>query len=89
MAGVRGPRAARSTFVDARGDGRGLQLTWHCEADVVVLSLWRDNLCTGSFRLPAEDVPALVAALRSGLEASYDDAVERAASAADRLDRLA
>ena len=49
-----------SIFLDARGDERALRVSWHDEADLVVVSLWRDNVCTGSFRLAAEDVPDLV-----------------------------
>jgi hypothetical protein len=54
-------------FIDARGGDRALRVTWHPEADVVVLSLWRDNVCAGSFRLRADDVPTLLAALTAGL----------------------
>ena len=54
-------------FLDARGDARALRVTWHHEVATVVLSLWRDDACTGSFRLPAEDVPALLAVLIEGL----------------------
>jgi hypothetical protein len=54
-------------FLDARGEGRALRLTWHHEADVVVLSLWRDRICSGTFRLPATDVAAFVDALVEGL----------------------
>jgi hypothetical protein len=61
-------------FLDARGDGRAMRVTWHPEADVVVLSLWRGRTCAGSFRLAVEDVPALVELLRASLEAAYDDA---------------
>jgi hypothetical protein len=63
--------AAGEVFLDARGDSRGLRVSWHAEADVVVLSLWRDGTCTGTFRLPIDEVPELIRVLRSGLEASY------------------
>ena len=43
-------RTARSSWTPA-GNGRALRLTWHHEADVVVLSLWRDDICAGTFRL--------------------------------------
>ena len=59
--------AAGEVFLDARGSGRALRVTWHGEVDVVVLSLWHGGTCTGSFRLPVEDVPDLVDALRGGL----------------------
>jgi hypothetical protein len=59
-------------FLDARGSGRALRVTWHAEADVIVLSLWHGGTCTGSFRLPAADVPDLIDALRDGLVRSYE-----------------
>ena len=59
-----------SVFIDDRGGDRALRVTWHPEADVVVLSLWRDNVCAGSFRLPAAEVPALLATLAAGLSAA-------------------
>jgi hypothetical protein len=54
-------------FLDARGQGRALRLTWHHEADVVVLSLWRDRFCAGTFRLSKADVNEFVDALVDGL----------------------
>ena len=58
-------------FLDARGEGRSLRLSWHQERDVVVLSLWRNAYCAGSFRLPVADVPAFIAALVQGLSDGY------------------
>jgi hypothetical protein len=66
--------ARREVFLDARGDGRALRVTWHAESAVVVLSLWRERTCVGTFRLPVEDAPVLVEMLRSCLEGAYDDA---------------
>jgi hypothetical protein len=54
-------------FLDDRGGDRALRVTWHPEAELVVLSLWRENVCAGSFRVPAADVPALISALAAGL----------------------
>lgn len=67
-------------FLDARGDARALRVSWHHEADVVVLSLWRGHECVSSFRLAIEEVPDLIAALREGLDRSYD-----ATAGAERL----
>ncbi len=73
-------------FLDARGAGRSLRISRHAEAGVVVLSLWRSTVCVGTFRLPVEEVPDLVAVLRDGLHASYDAAHDHAgAHAADPL----
>jgi hypothetical protein len=33
----------------------------------VVLSLWRDNACAGTFRLRADEVPGLIETLSAGL----------------------
>jgi len=68
-----------SIYLDARGDDRALRVTWHHESGLVVLSLWRANVCAGSFRLAIDDVPALIDLLRAGLVRSYE-------SARDRLD---
>ena len=64
--------SAGEVFLDARGDGRAMRVSWHAEADVVVLSLWSGGTCTGTFRLPVEDVPDMIDALRDGLARSYD-----------------
>ena len=72
-----------SVFLDPRGDDRSLRVTWHQESQLVVLSLWRDNVCAGTFRLAADEVPDLIALLRRGLDEAYDTARERVA----RVDR--
>jgi hypothetical protein len=54
-------------FLDARGNGRAMRLSWHPEADVVVLSLWREETCAGTFRMPHEDVEAFIDALVDNL----------------------
>ena len=51
-----------------------LRVSWHHEAGMVVLSLWREGSCSGTFRLPVAEVPALVEVLREGLSEAYDDA---------------
>jgi hypothetical protein len=57
-------------FLDGRGGDRSLRVSWHHEVRVVVLSLWRDGVCVGSFRLDADEVPALIEVLSNG----YDEA---------------
>jgi hypothetical protein len=59
-------------FLDPRGENRALRVSWHTDRDLVVLSLWRDNVCAGSFRLSVDEVPQLIALLRSGLDRAYD-----------------
>jgi hypothetical protein len=63
-------------FLDARGGARALRVSWHTEAGVVVLSLWRDGTCAGTFRLAIDEVPDLIDLLREGLAQTYD--VQRA-----------
>ena len=60
-------------LLDARGGGRAMRVTWHHEAGsagLVVLSLWHDQVCIGTFRLASADVPALVQTLVEGLAVS-------------------
>lgn len=66
--------AAGEVFLDARGDSRALRVSWHSEAGVVVLSLWREGTCAGTFRLSIDEVPDLIDVLRDGLARAYDDA---------------
>lgn len=44
-----------------------MRLTWHHEADLVVLSLWREGTCAGTFRLSKDDVNEFIDALIDGL----------------------
>lgn len=89
MASARPLPQAGSVFLDPRGEDRALRVSWHAEAGVVVLSLWRENVCAGSFRLAAADVPDLIETLRAGLDASYRHAPTRAAPPAPTESRPA
>ena len=60
-------------FLDERGAERALRVSWHGEAGVVVLSLWRGSLCAGTFRLPVDEVPGLIDVLRGALSEVYDE----------------
>ncbi|RCG29361.1 hypothetical protein DQ384_20085 [Sphaerisporangium album] len=51
-------------FFDARGQERVLRVTWH--DGTLVLSLWRGEMCTASFRMPMEDVGRLLDTLDEG-----------------------
>jgi hypothetical protein len=77
MATVRPLPSTAEIFVDARGDGRALRVSWHHEKDLVVLSLWRDNVCAGTFRLAVDQVPELIELLRTGLDTAYDATLQR------------
>lgn len=56
-----------AVFFDQRDQGRSLRLSYHQESSVFVLSLWRVDVCLGTFRLPAEDAPAFVQELVQSL----------------------
>jgi len=63
----------REWFVDPRGVERRLQVTGHGDARTVVLSIWRGNACTGTFQLPVEETPRLIAHLADCLSASMPE----------------
>ena len=46
MATARPLPASGEIFLDARGADRALRVSWHYDTDMVVLSLWRDNVCS-------------------------------------------
>ena len=71
-----------SIFLDARGADRALRVSWHHDNGIVVLSLWRENVCSGSFRMAVDDVPDMIATLRAGLDAAYGVALQRRRDAA-------
>ena len=73
-------------FLDARGDRRALRVSWHGEVGLVVLSLWRGQVCAGTFRLAVDEVPVLIDLLRDGLARSSD--VARRDLLEDLLDGL-
>jgi hypothetical protein len=77
MSAARPLPAVGSIFLDARGDERALRVSWHPEADLVVISLWRDNVCAASFRLAVDEVPDLIELLRAGLDRAYRHAPTR------------
>ena len=52
-------------FLDERGTG--LRVTWHPERDLVVLSVWQDDRCIGTFRMSVQDVPRLSGLLAAAL----------------------
>jgi hypothetical protein len=71
-------------FLDTRGDARALRVSWHDEAGLVVLSMWRGHECVASFRLAVDEVPELIEALRAGLDRAYDVASGRPDDATTR-----
>ncbi|HZZ97862.1 MAG TPA: hypothetical protein VFE19_12625 [Jatrophihabitantaceae bacterium] len=60
------PSTGRPYF-DVRDGGRSMRVSWHPDADLFVFSLWRDGVCTGTFRLDRGSTPDLIDTMVSGL----------------------
>src|ERR1035438_9835327 len=54
-------------FFDVRGSSRSMRLSWYAETGVSVFSIWQGGTCTGTFRLPMEELPRLIDALQRGM----------------------
>src|ERR1700753_371341 len=59
------PRLGES-FFDVRGGSRSMRLSWYANSGVAVFSIWQGGTCTGTFRLPAEELARLVDSLQRG-----------------------
>ncbi len=57
-------------FFDDRGKDRALRLSWHSDAQVMVISIWNGGVCSGTFRLSARDVPAFMESLSQAMPSS-------------------
>ena len=55
------------TFFDVRGGSRSMRVSWFADTGVAVFSIWQGGTCTGTFRLPIDDVSRLVDSLRRGV----------------------
>ena len=53
-------------FFDVRGKSRSMRLSWYADTGVAVFSIWQGGTCTGTFRLPMDDLARMVDALRAG-----------------------
>jgi hypothetical protein len=53
-------------FFDVRGASRSMRLSWYANTGVAVFSIWQGGTCTGTFRLPIDDLPRMVEALHRG-----------------------
>jgi hypothetical protein len=70
---------------DDRGDGRAVRVSTHPDAGLLVVSLWRDNVCVGTVRLAPAEAAAVAAALTDGLAELADRPAPGPLPAADRL----
>jgi len=55
-------------FFDVRGDSRSMRLSWYADTGIAVFSIWQGGKCTGTFRLPIDDLARMVEILRRGPE---------------------
>src|SRR6266581_379674 len=55
-------------FFDVRGSSRSMRLSWYADSGVSVFSIWQGGTCTGTFRLPMEELPRLIDALQRGAQ---------------------
>jgi hypothetical protein len=53
-------------FFDVRGSSRSMRLSWYADTGVAVFSIWQGGVCTGTFRLPIDDLPRMVETLQRG-----------------------
>jgi hypothetical protein len=53
-------------FFDVRGSSRSMRLSWYADTGVAVFSIWQGGTCTGTFRLPMDDLARMIEALRRG-----------------------
>src|SRR5271169_5389817 len=57
----------RQWFTDARHDGRRMEVSWHSDEGIVIVSLWHGSICRATFRLPVEQAPGLIQTLADAL----------------------
>lgn len=82
----------RVLITDARSDGKHLRVTWHRDRGLFVVSIWHDDVCTGTVQVPIADAPQLIGLLVDGLaqQATHPAVTQRpqGSRAAAVLDRL-
>ena len=54
-------------FFDVRGSSRSMRLSWYADTGISVFSIWQGGTCTGTFRLPQEELARLIDALQRGM----------------------
>jgi hypothetical protein len=53
-------------FFDVRGNSRSMRLSWYADTGIAVFSIWQGGRCTGTFRLPIEDLARMTEILQRG-----------------------
>lgn len=46
-------------FADIRDPRRALRVTWHPREQILVLSVWRDDMCVATSQVDVRDLPRL------------------------------
>src|ERR1700752_3504804 len=64
-------------FFDVRGSSRSMRLSWYADTGVSVFSIWQGGTCTGTFRLPIEELPRMIQALQRGPDGDAEGAAGR------------
>jgi hypothetical protein len=64
-------------FFDVRGNSRSMRLSWYADTDVAVFSIWQGGKCTGTFRLPMDDLSRMIEILQRGPEGRSGRRAER------------
>ena len=57
----------RVWFYDARGPVRRMGISTHPTDSTIVISLWQGDVCTGTFRMPAQNAAGLISTLAYGM----------------------
>ena len=60
-------------FFDVRGNSRSMRLSWYANTGIAVFSIWQGGTCTGTFRLPMDDLSRMVDSLRRGMNGGPGD----------------
>src|SRR5271163_3254266 len=62
------PLPRLEVFFDVRGSSRSMRLSWYANTGIAVFSIWQGGTCTGTFRLPLDELSRMVDALSRGLD---------------------
>lgn len=54
-------------FTDARDNGRQMEISWHRDERVFVISLWQGSICRATFRMPIEQAPDAIGVFADAL----------------------
>src|SRR5450755_5168054 len=63
-------------FFDVRGSSRSMRVSWYGDTGVAVLSIWQGGRCSGTFRLPVDELPRMVATLQRGPDGAQPEGAE-------------